>query len=97
MGDALRITVIATGFDRTDRSGGAQTIPGYGAYAIHFVPFALRNMGGVMPQAQPQPQPQPQPMAPQPQPQPYQPQQPMRQNPGQRSIPRRPMRRVVQS
>ena len=82
MGDALRITVIATGFDRTDRSGGAQTIPGYGSTPFNSFrsPYGNANMGGApQPQQQQQPMPQqPQPMQQQPQ---YQ-QQPMRPNPG---------------
>ena len=96
MGDALRITVIATGFDRTDRSGGAQTLPGYGGFGTTFrSPYGSVGMG-VGPQqpqmAQPQPQVmQQQPQMAQPQPQPFptqsqyqqQQQQPMRQNPAQ--------------
>ena len=84
MGDALRITVIATGFDRTDRSGGAQVLPGYGTPFSAYRPnYGGMGMGAQAPQSQPmqqQPQPMQQPIQQQPQ---YQPQQPMRQNPGQ--------------
>jgi len=85
MGDALRITVIATGFDRTDRSGGAQTIPGYGStpFSSFRSPYGNANTGGAPQPQQPQPmqqQPQQQPMQQQPQ---YQQPQQMRQNPGQ--------------
>jgi len=76
MGDALRITVIATGFDRTDRSGGAQTIPGYGGFGTFRAPYGSVGMGVNQPQVmQPQPQVmQPQPQMAQPQPFPTQPQ-----------------------
>jgi cell division protein FtsZ len=86
MGDALRITVIATGFDRADRIGSIQGVPGFGAFSTFRSPYGSTGMGANQQQAaQPQPQPQPfpaqqQPMA-QPQPYPTQPQyqQPMRQ------------------
>lgn len=97
MGDALRITVIATGFDRADRAGSIQGVPGFGAFSTLRSPYGSMNMGvnqqGVPQHQQPQPQPFPtqpqqqpmqQPMQP---PQPYQPQpqyqQPMRPNPNQ--------------
>ncbi len=99
MGDALRITVIATGFDRTDRSGGAQVLPGYGGFGAFRSPYGSVGMGaGQQQMVQPQPQPQPQIFPTQPQPQvmqqqqqqPYPPQQAyqppqqqMRQNPNQ--------------
>ena len=94
MGDALRITVIATGFDRTDRSGGATTIPGYGGFGTFRAPYGSVGMGANQPQVmQPQPQvmqpqmaqPQPFPTQPQFQPQQQQPMQPqgMRPNPQQ--------------
>ena len=93
MGDALRITVIATGFDRTDRSGGAQVIPGYGGFGTFRSPYGSVGMGAgpQQPVMQPQPQmmqQQPQMAQPQPQPFPTQPQyqqqqQPMRPNPNQ--------------
>ncbi len=80
MGDALRITVIATGFDRTDRSGGAQVLPGYGTPFSAYRPnYGGMGMGAQAPQSQPmqqQPQPMQQPIQQQPQ---YQSQQPMRQ------------------
>ena len=86
MGDALRITVIATGFDRADRMGGIQGVPGFGAFSTFRSPYGSAGMGAGQPQpmAQPQPQPpQPYPTQQQPQPQPYptqpQYQQPMRQ------------------
>ena len=85
MGDALRITVIATGFDRTDRSGGATTIPGYGGFGTFRAPYGSVGMGANQQQPmQPQPQVmQPQPQMAQPQPFPtqpqYQQQQPMQQ------------------
>lgn len=70
MGDALRITVIATGFDRSERMGVIQTgVPMFGAAPT---PFAgsyrpAYGMGGMPPQQHPQggmppQQPQPQPM-----------------------------------
>lgn len=88
MGDALRITVIATGFDRTDRIGNIQGVPGFGAFSTFRTPYGNTGMGVNQQQAaaqQPQPQPQMQPYPAQPQPQPYptQPQyqqQPMRQS-----------------
>jgi cell division protein FtsZ len=90
MGDALRITVIATGFDRTDRIGNIQGVPGFGAFSTFRTPYGNTGMGVNQQQAaaqqpQPQPQMQPYPAQPQPQPQPYptQPQyqqQPMRQS-----------------
>ncbi|HCR13158.1 MAG TPA: cell division protein FtsZ [Desulfovibrio sp.] len=85
MGDALRITVIATGFDRPDRIGNIQGVPGFGAFSTFRSPYGSTGMGAnqQQQQAQPQPQPQPYPMQGQPQPQPYptqpQYQQPMRQ------------------
>ena len=86
MGDALRITVIATGFDRTDRIGNIQGVPGFGAFSSFRTPYGNTGMGAnqQQPLAQPQPQMQPYPAQQQPQPQPYptQPQyqqQPMRQ------------------
>jgi len=107
MGDALRITVIATGFDRTDRSGGAQVIPGYGGFGAFRSPYGSVGMGAgpQQPVMQPQPQmmqQQPQMAQPQPQPFPTQPQyqqqqQPMRPNPNQQPYtsasyaPRRPI------
>ena len=107
MGDALRITVIATGFDRTDRSGGAQTLPGYGGFGSFRSPYGSVGMGAGPQQPGQQPNPQmaqPQPQMAQPQPQPFptqpqyqQPQQPMRQNPAQQPYssasyaPRRPI------
>lgn len=90
MGDALRITVIATGFDRTDRIGNIQGVPGFGAFSTFRTPYGNTGMGvnqqqTAAQQPQPQPQMQPYPAQPQPQPQPYptQPQyqqQPMRQS-----------------
>lgn len=91
MGDALRITVIATGFDRTDRIGNIQGVPGFGAFSTFRTPYGNTGLGvnqqqaAAQPQPQPQPQMQPYPAQPQPQPQPYptQPQyqqQPMRQS-----------------
>jgi cell division protein FtsZ len=87
MGDALRITVIATGFDRTDRISNIQGVPGFGAFSSFRTPYGNTGMGASQQQpiAQPQPQLQPYPTQQQPQPQPYptQPQyqqQPMRQN-----------------
>ena len=75
MGDALRITVIATGFDRTDRSGGATTIPGYGGFGTFRAPYGSVGMGANQQPMQPQPQVmQPQPQMAQPQPFPTQPQ-----------------------
>jgi len=91
MGDALRITVIATGFDRPDRIGGIQGVPGFGAFSTFRSPYGSTGMGAGQQHPQPQqfpaqgqPQPQPFPTQGQPQPQPYptQPQyqqQPMRQ------------------
>ena len=85
MGDALRITVIATGFDRPDRIGNIQGVPGFGAFSTFRSPYGSTGMGAnqqqQQPMAQPQPQPQPYPTQPQPQPYPTQPQyqQPMRQ------------------
>ncbi len=86
MGDALRITVIATGFDRADRMGNIQGVPGFGAFSTFRSPYGSTNMNPNQQQqmAQPQPQPQPYPTQPQqaqPQPYPTQPQyqQPMRQ------------------
>ena len=79
MGDALRITVIATGFDRPDRISSIQGVPGFGAFSTFRSPYGSTNAG--MNQQQPQPQPMAQP---QPQPYPTQPQyqqQPMRQQP----------------
>ena len=91
MGDALRITVIATGFDRTDRSNGAQPISGFGGFGAFRTPYSSAGTGTPQQQVvQPQPQPQPFPTQPQqanPQAHPYplqpqyQPQQPMRQVP----------------
>jgi cell division GTPase FtsZ len=82
MGDALRITVIATGFDRPDRIGNIQGVPGFGAFSTFRSPYGSTGMGANQ-QQQPQPQPQPQPYPTQAQPQPYptqpQYQQPMRQ------------------
>lgn len=89
MGDALRITVIATGFDRTDRIGNIQGVPGFGAFSTFRTPYGNTGMGvnqqqaAAQPQPQPQPQIQPYPAQPQPQPYPTQPQyqqQPMRQS-----------------
>jgi len=97
MGDALRITVIATGFDRTDRSGGATTLPGYGGFGTFRSPYGSVGMGANQQQPMMQPQPQvmqPQPQMAQPQPFPTQPQyqqqqqqppQNMRPNPGQQA------------
>ena len=83
MGDALRITVIATGFDRPDRVSSIQGVPGFGAFSTFRSPYGSTGMGAnqQQPMAQPQPQPQPYPTQPQPQPYPTQPQyqQPMRQ------------------
>ena len=84
MGDALRITVIATGFDRPDRIGNIQGVPGFGAFSTFRSPYGSTGMGAnqqQQPMAQPQPQPQPYPTQQQPQPYPTQPQyqQPMRQ------------------
>jgi len=90
MGDALRITVIATGFDRPDRISSIQGVPGFGAFSTFRSPYGSTNAGMNQQQPQPQPmaQPQPQPFPtqgqPQPQPYPTQPQyqqQPMRQQP----------------
>jgi len=88
MGDALRITVIATGFDRPDRISSIQGVPGFGAFSTFRSPYGSTNAGMNQQQPQPQPmaQPQPQPFPTQGQPQPYptQPQyqqQPMRQQP----------------
>ena len=88
MGDALRITVIATGFDRADRIGSIQGVPGFGAFSTFRSPYGSTGMGAAQQQqqmAQPQPQPYPpQQQQPQPQPYPTQPQyqqQPMRQQP----------------
>ncbi len=96
MGDALRITVIATGFDRTDRAGGIQGVPGFGAFSTLRSPYGSMGMGANQqnaPQQHQQPQPQPFPTQPQqPMQQPMQPpqyqpqpqyQQPMRPNPNQ--------------
>jgi cell division protein FtsZ len=87
MGDALRITVIATGFDRSDR-GTVQGVAGFGTFSSFRSPYGSMNVNA---NQQPNVQhPQQQPMAPQqqqPQPQPYptqpQYQQPMRPNPNQ--------------
>ncbi|MDD4312762.1 MAG: cell division protein FtsZ [Eubacteriales bacterium] len=82
MGDALRITVIATGFDRPDRVNSIQGVPGFGAFSTFRSPYGSTGMGAnQQPMAQPQPQPQPYPTQAQPQPYPTQPQyqQPMRQ------------------
>jgi len=83
MGDALRITVIATGFDRPDRVSSIQGVPGFGAFSTFRSPYGSTGMGAnqQQPMAQPQPQPQPYPTQPQPQPYPTQPQyqQPLRQ------------------
>ncbi len=94
MGDALRITVIATGFDRSDRTAVVPGVSGFGAYSTFRSPYGNMN-------ASQQPQMQPQPMMQQPQPQPYptqpQYQPPMRQNPNQQQYasasyaPRRPI------
>lgn len=92
MGDALRITVIATGFDRPDRSNGGQPISGFGGFGAFRAPYNNPGMGAPQQQVmQPQPQPQPFPTHPQQQPQQtqqpyptqpqYQPQQQMRQVP----------------
>ncbi|NLI55157.1 MAG: cell division protein FtsZ [Clostridiales bacterium] len=83
MGDALRITVIATGFDRSDRGSTVQGVSGFGAYTALRSPYGNIN-ASQQPQMQAQPQPQPM-MQPQPQPYPTQPQyqQPMRPNPNQ--------------
>ncbi len=74
MGDALRITVIATGFDRSDRSQGVQPgIPVFGA-----TPFVGAYRPGYGAGGAPQPQqPQPQPQQPQPQPMPFRSNQPV--------------------
>lgn len=92
MGDALRITVIATGFDRSDRSG-AQSVPGFnspfGAYRPTYIGVGMgMGMGGQAPMQQPmqpmQQQPMQQPMQQQPmQPMQQQPYQPQRPAPGQ--------------
>ncbi len=100
MGDALRITVIATGFDRSDRANGIQGVSGFGAFSSLRSPYGNMN-AGQQPNAQ---HPQPQQMMPpqqqaQPQPYPVQPQyqQPMRPNPNQQPYasasyaPRRPI------
>ena len=82
MGDALRITVIATGFDRPDRIGNIQGVPGFGAFSTFRSPYGTTSSGvSQQQQAQLQPQPQPYPAQGQPQPYPTQPQyqQPMRQ------------------
>jgi cell division protein FtsZ len=87
MGDALRITVIATGFDRADRIGAIQGVPGFGAFSTFRSPYGSTGMGASQQQPQPMAQPQPQPFPTQqqpmgqPQPYPTQPQyqQPMRQ------------------
>jgi len=99
MGDALRITVIATGFDRADRAGSIQGVPGFGAFSTLRSPYGSTGMGvsqqSAPPHQQPQPQPFPtQPQQQQPMQQPMQPpmqsqqqppqyQQPMRPNPNQ--------------
>ncbi len=83
MGDALRITVIATGFDRPDRASSIQGVPGFGAFSTFRSPYG--NAAGAanqQPMQQQPQQPQPYPtQQPQPQPYPTQPQyqQPMRQ------------------
>ncbi|MEA4914037.1 MAG: cell division protein FtsZ [Christensenella sp.] len=81
MGDALRITVIATGFDRPDRVSSIQGVPGFGAFSTFRSPYGSTGMGANQQQPMAQPQPQPYPTQPQPQPYPTQPQyqQPMRQ------------------
>ena len=87
MGDALRITVIATGFDRSERSNGIPGVSGFGAFSSYRSPYGNMNpAAGQQPNMQQHPQQQPQPQGmqqPQPQPYPTQPQYqpPMRQNP----------------
>ncbi len=99
MGDALRITVIATGFDRAERSSTIQGVPGFGAFSSYRMPFGSAPGGqpGV-PGNQPPQNVAPQ-QAAQPQPYPTQPQYqpPMRQAPNQQQYasasyaPRRPI------
>jgi cell division protein FtsZ len=100
MGDALRITVIATGFDRTDRAASIQGVPGFGAFSSYRMPYG--NAPAAQQNMQPHPQQQavpPQQQAAQPQPYPVQPQYqpPMRQAPNQQQYaaasyaPRRPI------
>ncbi len=85
MGDALRITVIATGFDRSDRSGNTQGVPGFGAFSSYRMPYGNANAAQQAAQPHPQQAAQQQQQPAQPQPYPAQPQYqpPMRQAPNQ--------------